>query len=354
MRLGIANRSYCNQMRIYCMKDDAGVGRKVKEGDVLKGKDYPSVRMDFSGFGFLKREVNDLIHEYSIDEPKNKVHMTAYMILPGIEIFCTDYQTHEHFYGKVNECNYYQIAYSHKGVYESRIDGHRFLRLSEGEISMMTNTYQSFDSYIPMGYFQGINIIFYPQMIAGEAIDFLRLFMIDINELFKTHLLGKRFERFVCDTHIKKVLEALYEASREGDYIHMKIHVLHLLTEFVHYEGARQKKYHVVTDKKTETISRIKNYIEKNMQKHFTIKELAARFHISETGLKDNFKVIYGCSPYEFLKGCRMEWAAQRLKTTDESIADIGNAIGYENPSKFSAAFSSIYGLTPNKYRKNG
>ena len=90
------------------------------------------------------------------------------------------------------------------------------------------------------------------------------------------------------------------------------------------------------------------------MQKHVTIKELAARFQISETGLKDNFKGIYGCRPYEFLKGCRMEWAAQRLKTTDESIADIGNAIGYENPSKFSAAFSSIYGLTPNKYRKNG
>ena len=226
---------------ISALKYDMGIGNdilctKVKEGEVLNGIDLSSVRMDFRGFGFSKREVNELIQEYSINEPKNKVHITAYMILPGVEIFCTDYQTHEHFYGKVNECNYYQIAYSHKGVYESRIDGHRFLRLSEGEISMMTNTYQSFDSHTPMGYFQGINIIFYPQMIAGEAIDFLGLFAIDINELFKTHLQGKRFERFVCDGHIKKVLEALYEASREGDYIHMKIHVLHLLTEFVHYE----------------------------------------------------------------------------------------------------------------------
>lgn len=319
----------------------------------MNGKDFPAVRMDFTGFGFLKREVNEWVHEYIIEEPQNKVHMTANMILPGIEVYCTDYHTHEHFYGKVNECKYFQIAYSHKGVYESRIDGHRFLRLSEGEISMMSNTYQSFDSCMPMGYFQGINIIFYPQMIEGEAIDFLKLFTIDINELFQTHLQGKRFERFVCDAHIKKVLEALYEASREGDHIHMKIHVLHLLTEFVHYEGARQKKYYVVTDKKTETISQIKDYIEKNMQKHFTIKELAARFLISETGLKNNFKIIYGCSPYEFLKRCRMEWAAQMLKATEESIADIGNVIGYENPSKFAAAFFSVYGVTPVKYRKN-
>lgn len=313
----------------------------------------PANCIDLQGFGFLKKEKYDLVHEYTMDTPGRKMHITAHMILPGIEVYCMDYRTCEHFCGKVDDCNYYQIAYAHRGVYESRIDGHRFLKLSEGEISMLTNIYQSFDSYMPMGYYQGINIIFYEQM-TEEAMDFLRLFSIDINKLFQTHLQGKRYERFSCDTHIIRVLEALYEASKEGDYIHMKIHLLHLLTEFVHYEGAKQKKYHIVTDKKTELISQIKAYIEKNLQKHVTIKEMAALFHISETGLKVNFKMIYGCSPYEFLKRCRMEWAARRLKTTKESVAEIGNAAGYENPSKFSSAFSSVYGMTPIQYRKNG
>lgn len=320
----------------------------------MKEKNHLTERMDFKGFGFLKKEVNEFVREYSLDTQNSKVHMIAYMILPGVEIYCTDYQTQEHFYGKVKECDYYQIAYSHKGVYESRIDGHRFLKLSEGEISMMTNTYQSFDSCIPMGYFKGINIIFYPKMIEGETVDFFGFFDIEIDRLFQNHLRGKRFERFVCDAHIVKVLEALYEAAKEGDYIHMKINLLHLLTEFVHYAGAKQKKYSVITDKKTETISQIKCYIEKNAENHFTIKELAALFHISETGLKDNFKIIYGCSPYAFLKRCRMKTGAELLKETAKSIAEIGNMLGYENPSKFSAAFSSVYGISPIKYRNNG
>lgn len=201
-----------------------------------------------------------------------------------------------------------------------------------------------------MGYYQGVNIIFYPNLIDGERLDFLKLFAIDIDKLFQNQLRGKRF---VCDAHIIKILEALYEAAKEGDRIHMKIHILHILTEFVHYEGAKQKKYHSVTDKKTETISQIKHYIEDNLQMHFTIKDLSALFQISETGLKENFKFIYGCSPYEFLKRCRMEQAALELKTTKDSIAEIANAVGYENPSKFSAAFFSVYGMTPIKYRKN-
>lgn len=329
-----------------------GMNRTGCDGDAQTPYLCPD-RIDLQGFGFSKKEKDDLIHEYTMDAPENKASITAYMILPGIEVCCADFRTHEHFYGRMEDCGYYQIAYSHKGIYESRIDGHRFLKVSEGEISMITNIYESLDSYMPMGYYQGINIVFYQQMLK-EAKDFLRLFSIDVNELFQTHLQGKRFERFSCDPHIRKVLEALYEAAKEGDFIHMKIHVLHLLTEFVHYEGAKQKKYHIVTDKKTEIISRIKDYIEKDLQKHVTIKELAATFRISETGLKDNFKTIYGCSPYEFLKRCRMEWAAQRLKTTKESVAEIGNAVGYENPSKFSSAFTSVHGVTPVKYRKNG
>lgn len=311
-------------------------------------------RIDFSGFGFKRRRVNKSIWEYTMDEPDNKVYMRACMILPGIEIYCTDYQTKSHFEGRIKECDYYQIAYGHKGVYESRIDGHRFLRLSEGEISMMTNTYEGFDSYVPTGYFQGINIIFYPDMIRGETIDFLRIFDIKIGALFQNHLRGKRFERFVCDEHIKRVLESLYEASKEGDCIHMKIQLLHLLTEFVHYNGAKQKKYYAVTDEKTKTISLVKCYIEKNIQRHFTIKELARKFKISETGLKENFKIIYGCSPYVFLKRCRMKRAAELLKETGESIAEIGYRVGYENPSKFTAAFFSLYKITPIKYRKKG
>lgn len=319
----------------------------------MKNETQSFEQMDYKDFGFTKKTITPFIQKYLLNVKDGHVHMTAYKIMPGIELYCTDYQTQEHFSGKVNECEYYQIAYAHKGIYESRIDGHRFLRLAEGEISMMTNTYQSFDSRMPMGYYQGVNIIIYPGRMDADTVRFFSFFDIEIDLLFQKHLQGKRFERFVCDTHIIKVLESLYEATRDGDQIHMKIHLLHLLTEFVHYEGAKQRKYYVVTDKKMETISEIKTYIEKNSDKHFTIRELAVLFHISETSLKNNFKLLYGCSPYEFLKRIRMRIAADLLLATNDAIAEIGSEVGYENPSKFSSAFSSVYGISPIKYRNN-
>lgn len=309
-------------------------------------------RIDLKNFGLRKEERNELINEYRMKTAKRKVYMIAYMILPGIEVYYTDYQTEEHFCGKIDQCSYYQIAYSHKGVYESKIDGNRSIKLSEGEISMTADVFQSFDSYMPMGYYKGINIVFYPQMIKSETVDFLQLFSIDLDKMFQTYLCEKNYERFSCNSSIRREFEALYAASKAGDHIHMKMQILRILTEFAHFDGIREKKYRAVTPKKTQSMIEIRNYMERNMQKHITIKELAIRFRLSETSLKENFKLMYGCSPHAFLKKCRMEWSAQRLRKSSESVAEIGNAAGYENPSKFSAAFTSVYGVTPMQYRK--
>ncbi len=48
-----------------------------------------------------------------------------------------------------------------------------------------------------------------------------------------------------------------------------------------------------------------------------------------------------------------MNAAAVMLKTTDDSIGEISSAMGYDNPSKFSAAFKEIIGIAPRDYRKS-
>lgn len=319
----------------------------------MKNKTQSFGQINYKNFGFTKKMIDPFVRKYFLNVEDGHAHMTAYTIMPGIEIFCIDYQTQEHFSGKVNECGYYQIAYAHKGIYESRIDGYRFLRLAEGELSIITNIYRGFDFHMPMGYYQGVNIIIDPDRMNADTVRFFSFFGVAIDSLFQKHLQGKRFERLVVDAHIIKVLESLYEFTRDGDQIHMKIYLLYFLTEFVHYGGAKKGKYSVVTDKRMETISEIKAYIEKNSDKHFTIKELTVLFHISETSLKNNFKLLYGCNPYEFLRRIRMRMAAELLLETNDAIAEIGSEVGYENPSKFSSAFSSEYGISPIKYRNN-
>ena len=44
--------------------------------------------------------------------------------------------------------------------------------------------------------------------------------------------------------------------------------------------------------------------------------------------------------------------AAKILKDTNKNILEIAGDYGYENGSKFSAAFKKVMGVSPSEYRK--
>ena len=90
-----------------------------------------------------------------------------------------------------------------------------------------------------------------------------------------------------------------------------------------------------------------------NLKKHHSLIQLAEEFHMSPTTLKKLFLRVYGETPYHYLRRRRMEEAALMLQTTSLRIGRIGELVGYQNASKFSAAFQEVYGVRPLEY-KNG
>ena len=84
----------------------------------------------------------------------------------------------------------------------------------------------------------------------------------------------------------------------------------------------------------------------------YTIEELSAQFHINPTTLKTEFKRIYGQPIAAYMKSYRMQHAAQMLRQTEASIANIAAALGYENQSKFSQAFRDVMGVLPKDFRR--
>jgi AraC-like DNA-binding protein len=69
--------------------------------------------------------------------------------------------------------------------------------------------------------------------------------------------------------------------------------------------------------------------------------------------MKNCFRGVYGTSIYAYVRSCRMNRAAVLLKTTEKSIACIAGEVGYNSPSKFTAAFKDIMKTTPLEYRKS-
>ncbi len=93
-------------------------------------------------------------------------------------------------------------------------------------------------------------------------------------------------------------------------------------------------------------------YIEKNFMNDISVESIAAQCNIHRNQLLKLFKERIGQGPQEYLIKYRMSRAAQLLITTDFSINEIGNAVGYANQLHFSRAFKNVYGMSPKYFRE--
>ena len=94
------------------------------------------------------------------------------------------------------------------------------------------------------------------------------------------------------------------------------------------------------------------SYILEHMDKRITIKEISERMHVSQTQLKNSFRNYYGNSVYKYIRSRKMRQAAAMLAEEQYSVMEIAGMFGYENCSKFAAAFRGEYGMSPSGFRR--
>jgi AraC family transcriptional regulator len=66
------------------------------------------------------------------------------------------------------------------------------------------------------------------------------------------------------------------------------------------------------------------------------------------------FRKHYGCTPIEFVRRCRIDWATNALCETELSISAISASAGFSDQSHFTRAFTRLTGRTPNSLRQAG
>ena len=94
------------------------------------------------------------------------------------------------------------------------------------------------------------------------------------------------------------------------------------------------------------------SFCMEHKQEHFTISFLAAHMGVSPTKLKQVYRRVYGTSLFAHIRREKMLFAAYKLATTNAKVIDIAGACGYDNASKFTAAFRSVLSCTPTEYRR--
>ena len=104
-------------------------------------------------------------------------------------------------------------------------------------------------------------------------------------------------------------------------------------------------------DEKTDSISLCVNYLQKNIDKPLSLKDIADAVNLSVSHFASIFKKNTGFSIIEYFNHLKTQKACQYLQFTDLRINEIADRLGIEDPYYFSRMFTKIVGTSPNKYR---
>ncbi|MEO8148925.1 MAG: AraC family transcriptional regulator [Bacteroidia bacterium] len=102
-----------------------------------------------------------------------------------------------------------------------------------------------------------------------------------------------------------------------------------------------------------EKILKAKEIILSRLNNPPTIPELSIETGINQCYLKKGFKELFGSTVYDFVQEQRMLKAKLLLKTTDLTLSQVAEQIGFSGTGNFSSAFKKFTGIFPSELQQN-
>lgn len=109
---------------------------------------------------------------------------------------------------------------------------------------------------------------------------------------------------------------------------------------------------HIQPSGKVDTlIGKAKDYIRDRISDQIRLDDLAEDLNISKFHFLRLFRQQTGITPYQYVLSCRLNKAQKALERAD-SVNDVVFDLGFSDVSHFNRRFKSVFGVTPNVYRK--
>ena len=98
-------------------------------------------------------------------------------------------------------------------------------------------------------------------------------------------------------------------------------------------------------------LSRAIEYLHSRFLDRPTLGELCNISGVSPAHFNREFRRRYRVSASEYVRGLRLDWAAERLRSGTESLAEIASTAGFSDQSHFTRHFRRKFGATPAAFR---
>jgi AraC-like DNA-binding protein len=96
---------------------------------------------------------------------------------------------------------------------------------------------------------------------------------------------------------------------------------------------------------------RAKDLVDARYRDPLDVQTLARAARLSPAHFSREFHRAFGGPPHQYLLMRRLERAAELLRNTDRSVADICLTVGLKSLGSFTTSFHRRYGMTPTAYR---
>lgn len=93
--------------------------------------------------------------------------------------------------------------------------------------------------------------------------------------------------------------------------------------------------------------------MHKEPARPWTISDLAKGAGISRTRLAERFRHFLGESPIAYLGQWRLKLAADILQSSEDSVAQVAEAVGYSSEASFNRAFKRAFACPPAQFRRS-
>lgn len=286
------------------------------------------------------------------------VHLWAFEPSCAVDIRFFVYDNHHHI--RMNRHDYFEVFYLQKGELTIRIQD-RCFPMNEGDLVILSSTQyhtmQLPEQRSPSTRARAAALYFLPDTIrssdaGGDGAEYLAPFLFQ-DENFP-HLIpsdtGTPREIYELMRRIQSELPADTNRARLTVRTYLKMILVQLVNHFANHTGTDdtfRRKQHAI-----EQLRPLFDYLERHYGEMITIESAAAVMRMSKSHFMRVFKQVTGQPFVNYLNHFRIAKAQSLLATTDLSVSEVGQVVGFCDQSYFGLIFRKLSQMTPLQYRR--
>lgn len=307
----------------------------------------------FLGNHFSGEERNEENKIYGLSDSSGTGTIARYDVCEGIQLTYNRLEMESCFRKVPPEPDLILINHCMAGCYEYELQDGTASFMGEGDLCISDLGGQAFiNSHLPTKKYTGISILLDLHTAQASLKVLFPQANIDLFAL-RDYLCPEGKSLLIRGrSEVDHIFSELYDVDER---IRMPYYIIKVIELLLFLGLVEREKFENLPSFSEAVVSATKSiyaYLIENPTRRITIGELSSSFNVADSSLKRCFKALTGQSIGTFMKEQRIQAAADILLTQNNmSIAEVAELAGYENASKFSAAFKSVFKQTPLAYR---